>query len=158
MGVEGVFHPVITVSSLEVALEFYRDLLGLEVDFEGRHDPAAISELFAVEAPDVKAMTLVCADNSEIEFVEWANPAGRQVADRHMADVGVAAVNLRVTGMEELVDELDRAGYRDHSPIVPQVLPDGSTIKVTACRGPDRTMVILVELPPGRSSLAPVSD
>lgn len=153
MGVEGVFHPVISVTSLQEALRFYRDILGLRLDFEGRHDPAALSELFGMDAPEADAVTLVCPDGSEIEMVQWSRPSGRPLADRNMADAGLAAVNLRVTGIAEIVAKLDAAGYTDHSPVVVQPMPDGSAIEVAACRGPDRTMVILVELPPGKTSL-----
>jgi hypothetical protein len=37
---------------------------------------------------------------------------------------------------------------------VPQTLPDGGEIRVVVCRAPDDVTVILVELPPGRTSLA----
>jgi len=40
------------------------------------------------------------------------------------------------------------------SSIVPQTLPDGGGIKVVVCRAPDDVAILLVELPPGRTSLA----
>ena len=64
------------------------------------------------------------------------------------------AVNMLVTGVEELAERLTAAGYPPTSGIVPQTLPDGGQIKVIVCRAPDDVMIILVELPPGRTSLA----
>ena len=64
------------------------------------------------------------------------------------------AVNLRVTGVEAIVDRLRAGGYEPSSPIVPQTLPDGGVIKVVVCRAPDGVAILLVELPPGRASLA----
>ena len=151
--VRGIFHPVITVSNMSEALVFYRDLLGLTIEFDGFHDPAAISQLFDIDSPRVHAVTVSCADRSEIELVEWHTPRGRQGADRTMPDTGIAAVNLLVSDIESIVGRLIQGGYRPASDVVLQTLPDGEVIKVVACPGPDGTTIILVELPEGRTSL-----
>jgi hypothetical protein len=76
------------------------------------------------------------------------------VVQREAADAGILSLNLRVTSIEAIVDRLVAGGYEPSSPIVPQSLPDGGVIKVAVCRAPDSVSIILVELPPGRASLA----
>ena len=150
--VEALFHPVIAVSDMAEAMRYYRDLLGLRVTFDDDHDPAAISALFGQTDPAVHAVVVSCPDGSEIELVrfERRGPA----VERSPGDPGLMAVNLRVTGVEAIVERLRAGGYEPSSPIVPQALPDGGVIKVVVCRAPDGVAILLVELPPGRASLA----
>ena len=150
--VEALFHPVIAVSDMTEAVRFYRDLLGLRVTFDDDHDPAAISALFGLIDPSVHAVVVSCPDGSEIELVRFEEHG--PTLKRSPGDPGLMAVNLRVIDVEAIVARLRAGGYEPSSPIVPQTLPDGGTIKVVVCRAPDGVSILLVELPPGRSSLA----
>lgn len=151
--VKSLFHPVVATGELDDALAFYRDLLGLQVTFRDDHDPAAIAALFGYDDPVVHAAVVAMPDGSEIELVEFERPRGVAVR-RAAGDPGLMAINLLVTDVEAIVDRLTAAGWPPTSPVVPQVLPDGGRIKVVVCRAPDDVMLILVELPPGRTSLA----
>lgn len=153
IGVESLFHPVIAVSAMDTAVAYYRDLLGLTVTFDDYHDPAAISALFGITEPVVHAVVVSCPDGSEIELVEFEKPRGT-LATRRPGDPGLMAVNLMVRGIEALVERLTSAGYPPRSGVVDQTLPDGGHIKVVVCRAPDDVAILLVELPPGRASLA----
>lgn len=155
--VSALFHPVIAVSDMAEAVRFYRDLLGLRVTFDDHHDPAAISMLFDLERPEVHAVVVSCPDGSEIELVHLTSE-DRLPARRRSFDPGVMAVNLLVHDVDAILDRLVEAGYPPASPVVPQTLPDGATIRVVVCRAPDDVAILLVELPPGRTSLAAPSD
>lgn len=157
VGVATIFHPVIAVSEMSEAVRFYRDLLGLRVTFDDYHDPAAISMLFGISDPIVHAVVVSCPDGSEIELVEFEQPR-RPTATRDAGQPGLMAVNLLVHGVDAIVERLRSAGYVPSSPIVPQTLPDGGGIKVVVCRAPDDVAILLVELPPGRTSLAAPTD
>lgn len=148
-----MFHPVVAASDLPTTVAFFRDLLGLRVTFDDAHDPAAIEALFGIEAPAVKAVVVSCADGSEIELVQLTSEP-RTVVRRSPFDPGLMAINLLVRDIDAIVDRLKAAGYPPTSPIVPQTLPDGGTIRVVVCGAPDDVAIILVELPPGRTSLA----
>jgi catechol 2,3-dioxygenase-like lactoylglutathione lyase family enzyme len=150
--VEALFHPVIAVSDISEAVRFYRDLLGLTVTFDADHDPAAISALFGLTDPAVHAVVVSCPDGSEIELVRFEHHG--PAVKRSPGDPGLMAVNLRVTDAEAIVARLREGGYEPSSQIVPQTLPDGGVIKVVVCRAPDGVSILLVELPPGRASLA----
>ncbi len=151
--VQRLFHPVIAASDLSTTVAYFRDLLGLQVTFDDDHDPAAISSLFGLSDPAVHAVVVSCPDGSEIELVQLTSEA-RATARRAPFDPGLMAVNLLVTDLDAIVERLTEAGYPPVSPIVPQTLPDGGTIRVVVCRAPDDVTIILVELPPGRTSLA----
>lgn len=152
-GVHGVYHAVVTVSDMDHALVFYRDILGLRVTFDDFHDPVALAQLFGLDEPRVRSVIVECPDHSEVELIEFARPRGLSRADRTMPDAGLAALNLRVSRIEELADRIRAGGFAMSSEVVEQVLPDGATLKVCVCRGPDDVTVILVEPPAGRRSL-----
>jgi catechol 2,3-dioxygenase-like lactoylglutathione lyase family enzyme len=151
--VNGIFHPVVTVSNMDVAARFYRDILGLRQTFNDMHDPAAISRLFGFNAPIVHSIVLECEDHSEFELIEYRRPRGRETTDREMNDSGISALALRVTGLDDLVRRVEAASYSLLSGIVEQVLPDGAVLRVAVCIGPDNVKTILVEPPVGRKSL-----
>lgn len=151
--VQGIFHPVITVSNMDSAMRFYGDILGLKVTFDDLHDPAAIGRLFKFDEPIVRSVVLECPDRSEFELIEYQRPKGQQITDRKMNDAGISALALRVVGVEELVSRVEGGGFTVTSGIVEQVLPDGAILKVAVCQAPDDVTVILVEPPVDRKSL-----
>jgi catechol 2,3-dioxygenase-like lactoylglutathione lyase family enzyme len=152
--VQGIFHPVISVSDMDAATRFYRDTLGLTVTFDDMHDPVAIGRLFNFDAPVVRSVVLECADRSEFELIEYRRPKGRSSTDRKMNDAGISALALRVTELKDLVGRVKAAGFVVTSGIVEQILPDGAILRVAVCQGPDNVTVILVEPPAERKSLA----
>jgi catechol 2,3-dioxygenase-like lactoylglutathione lyase family enzyme len=154
MGVLGVFHPTITVSNMEGALTFYRDVLGLRPTFDGLHEPAALSRLLGYAEPEVRAVIVEAPDGTEIELAEFRRPKGRPNVDRDWADAGLSLLSLRVTDIEELMARITHAGFSFTSDLVHQTLPDGAVVKVAVCRGPDGVSVTLSELPSDRTSLS----
>ncbi len=151
----GVFHPTITVSDMDQALAFYRDVLGLRPTFDGQHEPEAIGQLLGYGDPDVRAVIVQAPDGSEIELAEFRRPKGRPTVDRDWADAGLSLLSLRVTGIEELMARITGAGFCFTSDLVRQTLPDGAVVNVAVCRGPDGVSVTLSELPSDRTSLSP---
>ena len=101
--VESIFHPVISVSDMDTAVGFFGGILGLRQTFDDMHDQAAIARLFGFEAPVVRSVVFECADRTEFELVEFRQPRGRTSTDREMNDAGIAALALRVTGLDRLV-------------------------------------------------------
>jgi catechol 2,3-dioxygenase-like lactoylglutathione lyase family enzyme len=152
--VQSIFHPVISVSDMDTAVRFFGGILGLKQTFDDMHDQAAIARLFGFEAPVVRSVVFECADRTEFELVEFRQPRGRTSTDREMNDAGIAALALRVTGLDRLVEAVEAGGYRLLSGIVEQTLPDGAILRVAVCIGPDKVKIILVEPPVGRKSLA----
>lgn len=150
--VGGIFHAVIVVSSMDEALRFYRDLLGMKVTFDAEHDPAAIQTLLQLPGARVRAVVVACPDGSEIELAQYLSnkPAA---ARRELNSPGINLLSLRVSGIEALIEKIGRAGYTFTSPMVSQPLPDGRLVKVAVCRGPDDTAITLTELPDSRRSL-----
>ncbi|MBA3516540.1 MAG: VOC family protein [Rhizobiales bacterium] len=151
--VQGIFHPVISVSDIDASLRFYRDILRLSATFDDFHDSLAIARLFGFAEPRVRSAILECADRSEFELVEFQQPRGRQTTDQGMNDAGIVALALRVRNLVELVGRVEAGGLTISSGIVEQILPDGAVLRVAVCTAPDGVRIILVEPPEGRRSL-----
>jgi lactoylglutathione lyase len=73
--VSGVFHSSFTVSDLDRSLEFYRDLLGMEVVFEQYSDHPYISQLVGFEDARLRVAYLrVPGDTHMLELIEYVQP------------------------------------------------------------------------------------
>src|ERR1700759_2296014 len=88
-----VLHPCLTVSDLDEALVFYRDLLGFEVELF-THDPEALGTLLAMTDPHVPSAIVKCPDDTEIELLEFQRPRGESVVTRRFEDSGVMVITL----------------------------------------------------------------
>ena len=113
MGVLGVFHPTITVSNMDQALTFYRDVLGLRPTFDGLHEPAALSRLLGYTEPEVAALAAEKTDEARIARMRELIEAMRTSTDDPDAyldlDVAfhgelVAAADNRI--LSQLVDSI----------------------------------------------------
>jgi catechol 2,3-dioxygenase-like lactoylglutathione lyase family enzyme len=142
----GILHPVITVSAMDTALTFYRDLLGMTVVRDYVHDPAHLSTLLRVEEPDVRAAILRARDGGEIELVEFRSPRGRARNEKAFADAGHTMVTIIVDDIDATVARITGAGFRAHGPVVEYPEPDG-TPRVVYVFGPDDTPLTLLQTP-----------
>jgi catechol 2,3-dioxygenase-like lactoylglutathione lyase family enzyme len=153
-GVLGLFHPVVTVSNMDSALEFYTGILGLRVTFDEVHAPAVIEQLMGYPDADVRAVVCEGPDGSEIELAEFRRPRGSDRVTRDWCDAGVSMLTFRVADLSSVADDLRAAGYAFTSQPVVQSLPGGEVLRAAYCIGPDGITICLSELPTGRRSLA----
>lgn len=151
--VTGIFHAVVVVSSMDDALRFFRDTLGMRVTFDARHDVASLETLLGIEAPHVRSVIVTCPDDTEIELAQYLDAHPEPALLRPFDQPGINLLSLKVTGIAQLVERITAAGYTFTSPVVAQPVPDGSVAKVAICRGPDGVAITLTELPEGRTSL-----
>lgn len=149
----GVLHSIVSVSDMEKALHFYRDLLGLRVTFDEVHEPAVIERLTGYENPDVRAVIVEAGDGSEVELVQFRRPSGRTRVERDWCDAGLSMLTFRVSDLDLSIRELGAAGIKFTSAPAVQVLPDHSTVRAVYCYGPDGVTICLGELPVGRRSI-----
>ena len=153
--VQGVFHPVVSVSDMRAAVRYYRDLLGLSVTFDDYHDPAAISRALRLRRP-----TAPCRHRGPVPTAarsSWSSSSHRADA-RSWSGSRPMPASCRSTcgssGIEAIVERLADAGYRAtfrHRRPGPARRRRHQGRRSAAA--PDGVTLILVELPEGRSSL-----
>ena len=136
-----VTHYGLNVSDMEVALEFYRDTLGFDVD---RQFPVSglQSDIVGVDGVEGDIVFLDTGE-FEIELIAYTNPENENV-NEHVSghDVGVSHICITVSDVNERYHEL--------SPTVefintPQTVGDGA--QIAYARDPDGNYVEFYEPP-----------
>ena len=134
-------HMGITVSNLEEALFFYRDLLSLSVvkimNEKGPHIDA-FSNLVDVDVTTVK---LKDSHGAMIELLYYHSHQ-RDSIKRDIADIGCSHFAITVDNLDATLKRLNSEGYQACAQ--PQFSPDGN-VKLTFIKGPDNVLVEAVE-------------
>ena len=145
MTVTNIRHTGIVVSDMERSLQFYRDLLGMEVwaDFHDNSD--YVQAVTEVAGANVRMVKLKAADGVSIELLQYlSHPQGVPKPSK-ACDVGCNHVALQVDDLDALHSKLTAKDIHFHAP--PTVSPDGGA-KVTYCRDPEGVIIELVEIIP----------
>jgi lactoylglutathione lyase len=112
--VTGLYHGGITVSDMDESLRFYRDGLGLEVEFDRILDGPYLPVVLDLSFSHIRAVYLRIPDGQFIELLEY-HGIERLPATSRPCDFGAGHLCLFVDGIDELVAGLHAAGYRARS-------------------------------------------
>jgi glyoxylase I family protein len=140
-------HTGISVRSIDRSLEFYRDLLGLELVFD--LDVDGHGGLEAVVGMEGVTGRVVFLDtgSGRLELWEYTTPAGDDLhADHRPANIGVSHVSFEVSDVDAIHQRLSDAGvYTTTTPL------DLGIHKTFYAKGPDGEYLEFLE---DRSDLA----
>ena len=140
--IRAVRHVGIVVSDMERSLQFYRDLLGLEVARDLDESGAYLDAMLALESAHVRTVKLrVPPGETLVELLEFASPATEQRVPS-LTELGPTHLALTVSDLDDLYARLEAVGVRFTAP--PQTSPDGAA-RVTFCVDPDGTPIELVQ-------------
>lgn len=120
--IKGLFHTSVTVSNLESSIKFYRDILGLELQFTRESSGEALSKGLGVENAHLKIAMFKAGDDF-LELIEYATPKCAPKGLRP-CDVGNMHVAFQVDDIEEVGRRLEKNGYRFNAP--PRHITEGS--------------------------------
>ncbi|HET8892653.1 MAG TPA: VOC family protein [Gaiellaceae bacterium] len=135
-------HVGIVVGSMDAALRFYRDLLGLELVRHLVEEGDYIDALIGVNGAKLDTHKLtVPGDGFVIELMEIMSHPGDPIAPV-FPDLGASHVAFEVSDIDELHERLSAAGVTFVSPV--QSSPY-DPVKTVFCRDPDGTLVQFVE-------------
>jgi lactoylglutathione lyase len=109
MTVRGIDHAGITVRSVQSALGFYRDLLGLRVTDEGESDGPELGAITGLTGIRMRYAELDLGAGQLLEILEFVTPAGTPLAQRP-CDPGASHLALRVDDLDALCERLLAAG------------------------------------------------
>jgi catechol 2,3-dioxygenase-like lactoylglutathione lyase family enzyme len=140
--ITGFNHVGISVANLERSITFYRNLLGMhviqEVSFEGER----YESILGLKGAKGR-IAILRIGNLELEFFEFAHPAGRPVdPHRPVCDRGIAHFAVQVENLAELYARLQDAGVVFHcAPI------DFGCAIATYLRDPDGNVIEMLQMP-----------
>lgn len=155
--VRGVVHAGIGVSNMVESVRFYRTVLGFDrllyefegniqaVDLiEGRSLPMKLAILGRSQPGDVKETFLPAG---MIKLFEVPGIKGRHIySGRRWGDIGCMELGLDVTGLEEVVGEIQSKGVEIYLSPVEIDMGSGSKGVIAYIRDPDGTIIELVEI------------
>lgn len=140
MTVGGIDHAGITVASIEAALGFYRDLLGLRVTDEGEDEGPEVSAIVGLNGVRMRYAELDLGAGRLLEVIEYLAPEGAPLAQRP-CDPGASHLALRVDDVDALCARLAAAG----------VTIAGRPTTITAPGAWNGARCVYVEDPDGRT-------
>ncbi len=143
MGVKSIRHAGIVVSDMTKSLEFYRDLLGMEVwaDFEDKS--AYAQAVTGVPNAHIWMVKLQAKDGGSVELLKYLSHPQPIPEPRRSCDVGINHVALHVDDIDSLYEKLKQHHIRFNAP--PTLSTDGGA-KTTYCRDPEGVLVELVQM------------
>lgn len=138
-------HVGIHVSSIDAALPFFVDVLGLEVAFRWSPRAPYLETLLADPGYEMEAAVLRVAGSAfAVELVHFGHVSA-QAADARDAATGTAHLALAVSDIDAMCRRVREAGYELLSdPVVPSIGPLRGG-KVVLVIGPDGVRVELIE-------------
>jgi catechol 2,3-dioxygenase-like lactoylglutathione lyase family enzyme len=116
--IDAIHHTGLTVSSLDRALAFYRDALGLEVVMEQEKAGGYLAEITGYPTAHVRMAHLATPAGQRLELFEYLAPRGRQ-SPGEPRDVGITHVCLVVADVHDAYRRLVAAGAEPFSEPVP---------------------------------------
>ena len=147
----GVHHAGVTVASLDRALAFYRDVLGLEVFVVAERRNATIGAIVGYPGAAIKlAFCGVPGDSARIELLEYLEPRG-DGADGETFRPASGHVCFRVDDIDTLFKRIVDAGHAPRS-AAPVSITEGPNAGARAfyVRDPDGYTVELFQPPAGQ--------
>jgi glyoxylase I family protein len=117
--IKGIDHSSFTVSDMERSISFYRDIMGMKVDW----DSAAEGVRFkGPEADKVtgcpgteQRLVFMTIGDSRIELVQYT-PSGKALLDNKASDTGSAHVCFKTDNVQDFYQKLLENGVRIHCP------------------------------------------
>src|ERR1700694_6093805 len=109
MTVPRIHHVGITVSDLDRALGFYRDLLGLRVLADSTLSEPEVADLLGLDSVQLRIADLDSGDGRGVELIQYLQPKGTRI-DYASAYPATAPIAFTVDDLASVRDRLGRAG------------------------------------------------
>jgi catechol 2,3-dioxygenase-like lactoylglutathione lyase family enzyme len=142
-------HTGITVSNLERALRFWRDVLGFELSHTAHQTGEMATEITGVTGAEIKLAVVKTPGGHKIELLEYLAPADRKRhPDLRPCDVGSVHVALIVDDLEAILSAINASDWKAAG--TPQTLQSGPNAgkRVVYVRDPDGTTIEFMQRPP----------
>lgn len=109
MTVTRIDHVGITVSDVDRALGFYRDLLGLRVIADSTLTDPEVAELLGLDSVELRVADLDSGDGRIVELIQYLRPKGRGII-YESSDPATAHIAFTVDNLASVHERLRGAG------------------------------------------------
>ena len=142
--IKKIHHAAVSTGNINRMIEFYRDLLGFEVEQEFNWDKGSevADTITGLKDSAAKAAMLLLGD-FRVELFEFSSPAPRSMPPgRPVCDHGITHLAFTVADIDAEYERLKSSGMVFHCP--PQSM--GPNSRVTYGRDPDGNVIELMEI------------
>ena len=139
-------HTGITVSNLERAVAFWRDVLGFEPSHTAHQTGEMAREITGVAGAEIKLAVVKAPGGHKIELLEYLAPAERKRGvDLRPCDVGSVHVALIIDDLNAVLSVINASGWKAAGK--PQTLQSGPNAgkRVVYVCDPDGTTIELMQ-------------
>ncbi len=150
MTVSRIDHVGITVSDVDRALGFYRDVLGLRVIADGTVTEPEIAELLGLDSVRLRIADLDSGDGRIVELIQYLEPKGRHI-NYESSDAATAHIAFTVDNLAEVRERLTSADATIVSRQPITINEPGGAFDGSICfyvRDPDGAILELVQRRP----------
>jgi catechol 2,3-dioxygenase-like lactoylglutathione lyase family enzyme len=137
-----------TVSNLERALAFWRDVLGFELSHTAHQTGKMAREITGVAGAEIKLAVVKAPGGHKIELLEYLAPTDRKKhVNLRPCDVGSVHVALIVDDLDAVLSAINASGWEAAGK--PQTLQSGPNAgkRVVYVRDPDGTTIEFMQQP-----------
>ena len=141
-------HTGMTVSNLERALVFWRNVLGFELSHTAHQAGEMAREITGVAGAEIKLAVVKAPGGHKIELLEYLAPAERKrQVNLRPCDVGSVHVALIVDDLDAVLSAINASGWKAAGK--PQTLQSGPNTgkRVVYVRDPDGTTIEFMQPP-----------
>jgi glyoxylase I family protein len=141
-------HTGVTVSNLERALAFWRDVLGFELSHHAHQTGEMATEITGVAGAEIKLAVVKAPGGHKIELLEYlAPPERKRHVDLQPCDVGSVHIALIVDDLDAILSLIEASGWKAAGK--PQTLRSGPNTgkRVVYVRDPDGTAIEFMQRP-----------
>ena len=139
--ITGIEHVAISTGDFERSLGFYRDLIGMEVLYDGVMAGETYDQITALK--EVRGrVAILQLGGTQLEFFEFESPTPKHADPyRSVCDHGITHICFGVSDIQSEYERLKAAGVQFHCP--PQQFGEA---KATYGRDPDGNIFELLEI------------
>ncbi|MFC1915378.1 VOC family protein [Chloroflexota bacterium] len=146
--ITGMQHSSFTVSNLEEAIHFFRDLLGFEATIIREVKGERMEKLHKIPGASLRICNIITPGNGHIELLEFTNPKGKKI-DLTTCNHGVAHIAFLVDDIQKTYEELSAKGVNFNCPPLPITAGELKGWNGCYLRGLDGITFELMEPPKG---------
>jgi catechol 2,3-dioxygenase-like lactoylglutathione lyase family enzyme len=143
--IQSTEHFSFTVSNMETALHFFRDMLGLDATPVVVVENSDVRQIVGMPDAVLRISIVLVPCGTKIELIEYVQPEGKKV-DSKSCNAGIAHIAFRVDDIAKTYRELTSRGVQFVNPPVWAVGNDGKgRWGVSYLKGPDDITIEVIE-------------
>jgi catechol 2,3-dioxygenase-like lactoylglutathione lyase family enzyme len=140
--VEEIVHIGISVFDLEKSVQFYRDVVGMDIEYRAYHEGEKISRVVGVEDATLD-ICVMKKGGVRLELIDYGKPEKKSIQYKDQSTPGLIHIAMKVSDVDAACRRMEEMGFDFNSR--PMVTRENGP-KICYFRGPDNVILELYEV------------